>query len=105
MSPKIKNMSQDKFIAMMDLLFSKHFSLLEKLVQEFLEDDFLTIEQACDLLNYSKSTLYNLVQNQRIPFYRKGRALIFSKKELILWVKEGRGRQINNNKKTETNDE
>lgn len=50
----------------------------------------LTIDQACEIVNLKKPTIYHLVQNQSIPFTRKGKNITFFKDELIKWLESGR---------------
>lgn len=53
-------------------------------------DAILTIEQAAEFLNLSKTTLYGYVHNSTIPVSKRGKRLYFSKQELLDWIKEGR---------------
>ena len=53
-------------------------------------DCLLNMEEAAELLNLSKPTIYGLVQRKAIPCMKRGNRLYFSKTELISWVKEGR---------------
>jgi excisionase family DNA binding protein len=49
------------------------------------------INEACDLVNLAKPTVYALCQNRTIPCYRTtGGKLQFFEDELIEWVKTGR---------------
>lgn len=50
----------------------------------------LTIDQACEIVNLKKPTVYHLVQTQSIPFVRKGKIITFFKDELIKWLESGR---------------
>ena len=52
--------------------------------------DVININTARKLLNYSKSTLYSKISKDQIPVYSRGRPLIFSRKELLTWLKDGR---------------
>ncbi len=53
-------------------------------------DQFLTIQQASELLNLSVPTLYGYSQRHEIPVNRRAGRLYFSRHELIDWVKQGR---------------
>jgi excisionase family DNA binding protein len=53
-------------------------------------DQFLTIQQASDLLNLSVPTLYNYSQRHEIPVCKRGGRLYFSRQALMEWVKQGR---------------
>ena len=49
-------------------------------------DDLLTINDAAELLDLSKATLYGYTHRGAIPFTRRNRKLYFSKTELIDWL-------------------
>jgi excisionase family DNA binding protein len=48
---------------------------------------FLTAQEAADLLRVQRRSLYRLVQQQRIPYRRVGRAIRFERNELLAWTK------------------
>jgi len=48
----------------------------------------LTVKEAGKLLNISLVTLYSYVKNNKIPFEKQGRRLVFSQAELEKWIKE-----------------
>ena len=48
---------------------------------------FLTAREAADLLRVQRRSLYRLVQQQRIPYRRIGRAIRFERNELLAWTK------------------
>lgn len=48
---------------------------------------FLTAQEAADLLRVRKRSLYRLVQQQKIPYRRIGRAIRFERHELLAWTK------------------
>jgi excisionase family DNA binding protein len=52
------------------------------------DPEFMNIEETSIFLKLKKSTLYNLVFNRRIPFYKKTKILLFKKSELIEWVEQ-----------------
>lgn len=54
------------------------------------EDDLLTINEASELLHLAKPTIYFLTSNSKIPVFKKGKRLFFSKIELLNWLKSGR---------------
>ena len=60
------------------------------------ENDLLTIKQAAELLNLSVPTIYGYVHRTEIPVCKRAgtKRLIFSKQELIEWVKAGRKKTI-----------
>lgn len=74
---------------------------VEKTVKEFKEhlqsqsllnslnegDDIIDIDGASRLTHYSKATIYSYVAKLKIPFFKKDRKLLFSKKALLDWIK------------------
>lgn len=50
----------------------------------------LTIAEAAELVNLSKSTLYSLCSKGEIPYIKKRKRLYFSEKELLDWLNSGR---------------
>lgn len=48
----------------------------------------LTLEEARELLQVSKTTLYRLTQQQRIPFIKIGGSIRFNEVKLIQWIDE-----------------
>lgn len=47
----------------------------------------MNAEQASELLNLSKSTIYKMTMAKKIPFYKIRRRLLFCPDELIEYVK------------------
>ena len=87
------------------------YSQLHKLVKEFLQeavsdaietkylifdgredkskdllDDFINAEEAAKFLHIAKQTLYTLTSKRKIPFYKKGKKLLFKRQELEEWI-------------------
>lgn len=55
-------------------------------------DDFLSIEKVSEFLQIPIATLYDYTHKKKIPFSKVGRKLLFSKKELLEWMKSNRKR-------------
>jgi excisionase family DNA binding protein len=53
------------------------------------EDKYLTIEELELLIGYKKSSIYGLVQKNRIPYTKKGK-LFFLKSEIMEWLRSGK---------------
>ena len=53
-------------------------------------EELLTVKKAALFLNLKDSTIYGLVRDSKIPSFKKGNRLYFSKTELTNWVKSGR---------------
>lgn len=51
-------------------------------------DSILTPMEVCEALKISKSRLYLLLHDQKLPAYREGRHWKISKEGLILYVRE-----------------
>lgn len=49
-------------------------------------EQFIGIEEACDLLHLAKPTIYKMAQKGLIPHYKPTKELLFRKSELIKWV-------------------
>ena len=53
-------------------------------------EQFLTIQEAAQLLHLTVPTLYSKVSRRELPVMKRGKRLYFSKSELIDYIKEGR---------------
>ncbi len=53
------------------------------------EDQYLTIEEVGKLIGYQKTSIYGLVQKNKIPYHKKGK-LFFLKSEIMEWLKSGK---------------
>ena len=51
---------------------------------------FLKVEEVADLLRCKKRTIYDMVEQERIPFRKVGGRLLFDLDEIIEWTKRGR---------------
>ena len=61
--------------------------LLEQDVSQ--EDQYLTIEELGELIGYKKTSIYGLVQKNKIPYHKRGK-LFFLKSEIMEWLKNGK---------------
>ncbi|KAB2915150.1 MAG: helix-turn-helix domain-containing protein [Bacteroidetes bacterium] len=50
----------------------------------------LTVEEAMDYLNLSKSRLYRLTSQRGIPFIKRGQGILFNKPDLDKWLQSKR---------------
>lgn len=57
-------------------------------------NDLLSIDQASEMLNLAKATIYSLSSTAKIPVIKKGKRLYFSRKELIDWLNTGRKKTV-----------
>jgi len=58
------------------------------------EPELLTLSEAADFLNRSRSTLYGMVSRHEIPVTKKGKRLSFKRAELLEWLEQGRRKTI-----------
>lgn len=54
------------------------------------EKELLTIGEASELLMLSKSTLYQLNIRGKIPYFKKGKRVIYKRSELLDWLNQGK---------------
>lgn len=57
--------------------------------ETFFDNQILRVEQVADMLQFSKWHIYRLVNQNKIPSYKKGKTLFFMKAEIIEWINEG----------------
>jgi len=50
--------------------------------------DRITLLEACELTNQSKSQVYKLTMLNEIPFQKYGKRLVFSRKNLLAWMEK-----------------
>ncbi|MBK7628099.1 MAG: helix-turn-helix domain-containing protein [Bacteroidales bacterium] len=50
--------------------------------------DRITLIEACELTNQSKSQVYKLTMLNEIPFQKYGKRLVFSRKSLLAWMEK-----------------
>lgn len=51
---------------------------------------FLRVDEVADLLRCKKRTIYDMVEQNRIPYRKVGGRLLFDADEIIEWTKEKR---------------
>lgn len=54
------------------------------------EKSLIGIDEACEVIQKAKPTIYALVRKGIIPAYKRGKKLYFYKEELLRWVESGR---------------
>jgi len=63
-------------------------------IEKILEDNhyneavFLNIDETSDFIKMKKSSIYQLVFQRKIPFYKRGKLLLFKKAEIVRWIEE-----------------
>jgi excisionase family DNA binding protein len=53
------------------------------------DNRILRVEQVAEMLQFSKWHIYRLVNQNKIPFYKKGKTLFFMMDEILEWIDEG----------------
>ena len=70
--------------------FDEKFSELKNMVNKGgSEENFINIKEASTFLDSSVQTIYRLVSQDKIPYYKTGKKLYFLKSELRKWIIEG----------------
>lgn len=54
------------------------------------EDEIGGIDLAIELTGLAKPTIYGLVSERKIPHSKRGKKLYFSRKELLVWLTNGK---------------
>jgi excisionase family DNA binding protein len=54
------------------------------------DGDIGLIEQACQITGLKKSTIYSKLSKKQMPSLSRRKPLLFSKKQLQMWIKAGR---------------
>jgi excisionase family DNA binding protein len=65
---------------------------IENLLQERHHNDvvFLNIDETSEFIKMKKSSIYQLVYLRKIPYYKRGKLLLFKKSELVQWIESKR---------------
>ena len=50
----------------------------------------LTVNEVAVLTGLSKSSIYKLTSSRKIPHYKKGKRLIFDRREILGWLKSNK---------------
>ena len=61
--------------------------------------EFLTIAELAEYLSIKPSTIYSMVENKEIPFFRFGRLIRFRREEIDTWIENHREESIDPVKK------
>lgn len=71
--------------------FAQHLLKQESVAKkEKSVDEILWMDDAAELLNLAKPTIYGLISKRKIPSYKKGRKVYFLRSELEAWLMAGR---------------
>ena len=61
---------------------------------EHKEKELMTEREVREMIRISRTTLWKLRKNEGFPFTKVGRQYRYSKKEILEWMKERRGKKI-----------
>ena len=50
----------------------------------------LSLDEACDYLNITQSTMYKYTSSRKIPFYKPNKKIFFEKNDLDYWIRSNR---------------
>jgi excisionase family DNA binding protein len=67
---------------------SKNKAVVSKNKELFFDNKIMRVEQVADMMSFSKWHIYRLVNQNKIPYYKKGKTLFFMSAEIFEWVKE-----------------
>lgn len=84
----------------MEIITSLKFSELEQLITDSVQkcfvnsllsptpilNDRIDLSEACNLTGLRKSSIYRLSMDNKIPFQKYGKRLVFSRKNLLEWI-------------------
>ena len=57
-------------------------------------DEFLNVQQVAELIEESVPSIYTRTSHRTIPYYKKGKRLLFKKSEILKWIETGKKRTI-----------
>src|ERR1035437_1914332 len=70
---------------------------LQDLIPTLKHDDsteLMTIQEVARLINMAVQSVYGMVHQRRIPFIKRGKRLIFERKQIIDWLQAGRNKTL-----------
>lgn len=73
-----------------DLLLSQQKLSEPPLVQEILDKEYLSVNEAATLLGYTKSTIYTKICRGQLPYIKYGKHVKLEKTELLKYMKSGK---------------
>lgn len=70
-------------------LAAELYQLSKKEAEENNQEDILNAKQAAKLLDLSPATIYGKTHRNEIPYFKQGKKLLFSRADLVQWLKKG----------------
>ena len=59
--------------------------------------EFLSIEEASDMIKLGKQAIYERVMKNKIKYYKSGRRLLFKREDLVAFIEESSRKTTNGN--------
>jgi excisionase family DNA binding protein len=84
---ELRSIIREELRNSIDEFFEKH---VKELFESYpSEDKIINSVQAAKFLGVSRVTLAAWIKNESVPYRREGKRLLFSKRDLLIWVREG----------------
>ena len=58
------------------------------------EKEILNADEAAELLNLAKQTIYSLTSKRTIPHFKKQKLIYFKRSELLKWIEDGEQKTV-----------
>ncbi len=65
-----------------------------QLKSNYNNDEFMNVQQVADFIEESVASIYTRTSSRTIPFYKKGKRLLFKKAEILKWIESGKKKTI-----------
>ena len=57
-------------------------------------NEFMNVQQVADFIEESVASIYTRTSSRTIPFYKKGKRLLFKKAEILEWIESSKKKTI-----------
>lgn len=57
-------------------------------------DELMNVKQVAEFIEESVASIYTRTSSRTIPFYKKGKRLLFKKAEILNWIESGKKKTI-----------
>ena len=84
----ILQMNQEDLRTAFKSFFCESLEEIKKIPTPAPLPDRITLLEACELTDQSKSQIYKLTMLNEIPFQKYGKRLVFSRRSLLAWMEE-----------------
>lgn len=83
--------TDEEFRALIRNEFQTVLNSLPGIPRVEVDEGFLTVKQAAEFLKIVTGSLYNLISQNKVPFHKSGKKVLFKKSELNDWLINGTG--------------